>query len=371
VAVTIIGQIAKLSMMLRVLFVGENWFGSCARACCYALRRLDCNVLDLDAQTFFPRLGMKSSRAALRLAAPRLIKEYNQQLIEVAEHFQPDFLLAFKGTYVLAQTLRELRRRGIAIYNYYPDRMLLARGTPLEQAISEYDCVFDTKRYWDGDTAQRYRVRNRVFLAHGYDPEIHRPVELDERDRQQFACDVSLIATHMPVKQEVVSALARLRPHLDLHIWGNQWDEYCRSAEVRKRVRGPAVNGVSYAKAVRASRINLALMGVTPEARDETSTRTYEIPACGGFMLHPRTPEVQELFEEDREIACFGSVEELAQKIDDYLVRPEERKAIARAGHLRCVPAYSYEQRMAEILRWHQQRNNGFLQPRQIATAMS
>jgi len=342
--------------MLRVLFVGENWFGSCARACCYALRRLDCDVRDFDAQTFFPQLRMKSSRAALRLAAPRLITEYNQQPLEIAKHFQPDLLLAFKGTHVLPVTLKELRRRGLALYNYYPDRMFLARGTSVEQAISEYDCVFDTKRYWDGDAAQRYSVRNRVFVAHGYDPDIHHPVELEERDRQQYGCDVSLIATHVPLKEEVIAGVIRQRPNLDLRIWGNQWSEYCRSVAIKKFVTGPAVHGRSYVKAVLASRINLALMGVTPDARDETSTRTYEIPACGGFMLHPRTREVQELFAEGREIACFGSVEELAEKIDYYLAHPEKREAIARAGHLRCVPAYSYDRRMAEILDYHSER---------------
>src|SRR5438477_3854900 len=115
--------------MLRILFVGENWFGSCARACCYALRRLGCDVRDFDAHTFFPRLRMKSSRAVLRLVAPRLMREYNQELLEAAQHFQPDFLLAFKGTYITPLTLQKLRGRGIPLYNYYPDRMLLARGT--------------------------------------------------------------------------------------------------------------------------------------------------------------------------------------------------------------------------------------------------
>src|SRR5260370_13915700 len=215
--------------MLRVLFVGENWFGSCARACCYALRRLGCDVRDFDAQTFFPRLRMKSSRAALRLATPRLIREYNQQLLETAEQFRPDFLLAFKGTYITPLALQKLRRGGLALYNYYPDRMLLARGTPVKDAISEYDTVFDTKHYWDGDAAQRHIVRNRVFVAHGYDPDIHHPVKLDERDRQQFGCDVSLIATHVQLKEEVIEELMRLRPNLNLRIWGNQWSEYCHS----------------------------------------------------------------------------------------------------------------------------------------------
>ena len=49
-------------------------------------------------------------------------------------------------------------------------------------------------------------------------------------------------------------------------------------------------------------------------------------------------------------MACFGSVEELASKIEYYLTHPVERDAIARAGHARCVPAYSYDERLKQIL---------------------
>jgi spore maturation protein CgeB len=55
-------------------------------------------------------------------------------------------------------------------------------------------------------------------------------------------------------------------------------------------------------------------------------------------------------------VTAFGSVEELASKIEYYLAHPEEREAIARAGHLRCVPAYSYDQRMKEILAYASSR---------------
>ena len=70
-------------------------------------------------------------------------------------------------------------------------------------------------------------------------------------------------------------------------------------------------------------------------------------------MLHERNSEVLELYKENEEVACFDSVEELADKIDYYLAHPEEREFIARAGHTRCVPAYSYDNRVAELLRWH------------------
>jgi spore maturation protein CgeB len=74
---------------------------------------------------------------------------------------------------------------------------------------------------------------------------------------------------------------------------------------------------------------------------------------------------VLELYYEGKEVACFASVEELAFKIEYYLAHPEERDAISHAGHIRCVPAYSYDQRMKEILRYHEALG---VHPREIAS---
>ena len=75
-------------------------------------------------------------------------------------------------------------------------------------------------------------------------------------------------------------------------------------------------------------------------------------------MLHERNFEVLELYREGEEIECFDSAEELAEKIEYYLADPAEREQIARAGYARCVPAYSYDNRMAELLRWHRERQD-------------
>jgi len=48
--------------MIGILLLGENWYGSCPRACCYALRLLGCDVLDIDSETAKPPLRMRSSR---------------------------------------------------------------------------------------------------------------------------------------------------------------------------------------------------------------------------------------------------------------------------------------------------------------------
>lgn len=349
-------------MALRVLFLGENWYGSCARACCYALRRLGCDVMDIDVQTIFPQLRRLSSRAVRRLFKGRFVREYNELILGAASSCEPDVVLAFKGQYVKAQTLRSLRERGVRLYNYYPDTSAFAHDRELEESLPGYDCVFYTKRFWDRDVRGRIGLRHAEFLPHGYDSEVHYPVELDARDVRQYGHDVIVIATHTRHKEDLLDGLVALMPAVHLRIWGGLWRENCRSSRLGGYIEGTTLVGTGYARALRAARINIAVMsGIVRGASqgDETTTRTYEIPACGGFMLHERTEEVLGLFEEGKEIACFGSVQELAEKIEQYLAHPDERQAIARRGHARCVPAYSYDNRMAEIVRWHTGRDRG------------
>lgn len=50
-----------------------------------------------------------------------------------------------------------------------------------------------------------------------------------------------------------------------------------------------------------------------------------------------RTDEMKRLFEEDKEAVYFSDKEELVQKVRMLLKQPEQRKAIASAGHKRCL----------------------------------
>src|SRR5690348_5714637 len=339
----------------RILFLGENWYGSCARACCYALRRLDCDVTDIDVQTFVPQWRQSGNRAITRLLMRRIVREYNQLILDTAEQIRPDILLAFKGPFVEARTLGFLRQSGVALYNYYPDTSPTAHDPYLAQSIRAYDCIFYTKRFWASTLPEGLHGSRLVFVSHGYDPEIHRPLPLNERDRTRYGHDVTIVATHTAYKERLLAELVRRLPELDLHIYGNGWRERARSPELKPFIRGFAVCGSEYAKVIRAARICLGITsgrvrGVTQG--DQTTTRTFEIPACGGFMLHERTSELLELYEEGKDVACFGSAEELAEKIQHYLAHPAEREAIAHAGHARCVPDYSYDNRVQEKLRY-------------------
>ena len=346
-------------MLPRILFLGENWFGAGSRACCMALRRLRCNVADIDVQTFFPGLRRQSSKVLMRLIRPKLIREYNEFIVDTARCFKPDFLLAAKGGFVEAKTLQVLRRMGISLYNYYPDPSPFADPNIFSDSLFEYDCVFYTKCYWRQDGLLR-RFRKSLFVAHGYDPEVHRPSRFGTEHTDEEGHEVAVVATYTPEKEKMLEELLKLMPSLDLVVWGDGWNRRCRSNIVRRTVQGKSIIGSAYAEVLSAARINLALLwrAAGPLA-DQTTQRTYEIPACGGFMLHKRTPELLNIFREDEEVVCFGSAEEAAAKIKHYLARPAEREAIARAGHARCVPAYSYDNRMVKILEWDSFHRHG------------
>ena len=74
-------------------------------------------------------------------------------------------------------------------------------------------------------------------------------------------------------------------------------------------------------------------------------------------MLHQRTSDVLELYQEGSEIQCFESPEEALEKIEYYLEHPAEREEIARRGYERAVPAYSYDRRVREIVEYHERKS--------------
>ncbi|MCS7200797.1 MAG: glycosyltransferase [Patescibacteria group bacterium] len=79
--------------------------------------------------------------------------------------------------------------------------------------------------------------------------------------------------------------------------------------------------------------------------------KTFEIPACRGFLICNKGYQLDHFFEINKEIVVFESEEEMLEKIDFYLKNDKLREEIREAGYKRLISSnYSYIDRAKIIL---------------------
>ena len=99
------------------------------------------------------------------------------------------------------------------------------------------------------------------------------------------------------------------------------------------------------------SRVNLDLVASSQGSEPQIKGRTFEVPACGGFLLDGRIDGIEEYFEVDREIVVYEDVDDMIDKARFYLEHDAARKAVAEAGYRRTHAEHTYRERFASIFR--------------------
>jgi spore maturation protein CgeB len=324
---------------LRVVIVCELWQGSDSYAMARAFRRAGHAVTIVSEDTFgSPGWTNRALRGMRRLLRPLIVRDFNESLARKVEELQPHILFVCKGAMVTPLAIRRAKAAGAWVALWWPDVSFFAHGPYIPRAVPHYDWVFTTKTFGLRDLDERFGIKAASFMPHAFHPEVHRKFACDETDHERYACDASFIGTWSPKKQALLEALIERRPDIHLKIWGAQWHK--AGPKLKQWLVERETIGAEYAKAIRLSKVNL---GILSEVRagsssgDLITARTFHIPACGGFMLHERSPEIGEYFVEGRECALFGDAAEMIDKVCHYLDHPDERKAIAEAGHVRCL----------------------------------
>ena len=328
----------------------EQWFGATGKGLAQGFRKLGWDVVQVDPSEHFVMGRSMSLRITAKILNKKSRFSYNMALESSISTFTSSAFLAVKGNYINPITLRRLRKEGIITAIYYPDFHFNHPGVD-EKSFTEYDLFFTTKSFqldYLRDRLGKDRVR---FLHHGYSPLVHRP-RYERIAEDDYVADVLYVGNYSPYKQSWLEHVARNMPDVRLMIVGNGWSGPAAQFAPNADVIGQHVLGDGFARLLQSARINIAVhFGPTGpnEWEDLVSTRTFQIPACKGFMLHVDNAEVRSLFEPGREIDVFSTPDELCHKIRYYLDRPERRAEMIEAAYRRCVPDYSYDARAREI----------------------
>lgn len=340
-----------------ILAIGfAKWRGCDPRALAQSFRALGHSLIEIDAEDYVPwHWNGFITRVFRRLFLNALVGDYNRDVLRLAKSSNFDFILVFKGMYLEAETVRLLRDLGKPVYNFYPDVSFVDHGKFIPTALCHYDCVFTTKFYHGAREVAEFKIAELVHVRHGFDPEVHRPLNLSVKQIEHYGCDVSFVGCWSPEKEGLILSILTERPNLKVVVYGIGW-KYA-STEFKKilgKNLRPGVFGDELAIVYGASKVNLGLLSNAASdasMADQTTARTFQIPASRACLLHEDTEEVRHYFKPDAEIFLFANKDELLTKLDFILSNNNTREHILDEGYRTCVLApYDYSETAIKIL---------------------
>ncbi len=288
-------------------------------------------------------------RVAGRLLARTVAENYRARIMRACTMLRPDVFITVKGVDVSADTLRQVRALGAKTVMFYPDVDFLHTGVDLD-SFPLYDLFVSTKSFHADYIGELIGKERFALIPHGYVDGLHRPVfgEVSEAD---YRNSLLFCGSWSEYKQTWLNDLLGLDNGLDLTVVGSFWGRRSVGTPVASRPLPGEIPGIGYVETIQRAKINIAIHhGPTRMGwQDLVSTRTFELPACKGFMLHIDNDEIRSFFDVGTEIDVFGSPQELLDKARFYLDRPDLRQKMIEKAYNRCVPAYGYRQRAVQL----------------------
>ncbi len=292
-------------------------------------------------RTFFTKIFDK-------LKLPLDVDKLNQRLLNKVDEFRPDIIFIVKGNVIYPWTLKKIKNKyfNSKIVFWSQDDMYAWHNRSLyfTYGIKYYDLIVTQKSY-NVEELKQLGAKKVLFQNKAYSKIYHKPC--NNCNKVQY--NVLFIGFAEKERFEYMNYLAK--KGIKINVFGSGWNK----KEFQNHHTNMIINdynllGDDYTSAISCSKISLCFL--RKANRDLQTSRSIEIPACGGFMIAERTDEHKKLFEEDKEAVYFDSKEELLEKVKYYLENEEERKQIAKAGYERTRKCkYSYDDRAEEILK--------------------
>lgn len=336
---------------MKVLFIGSTDPHACSQFYYTSLLGVGYEVLPFNPRYFEPkgwvdRLTIKWKKGP----SQQKVQAVSDALISLCKKHSFDFILVLAENFLGLDTLNEIRAVSktspFIVYHSHDNNFSAGILKPdgFWKILKAYDAVFTTK----SQNVAKYKALGQAhsyYIPSAYEPSVHRTIPSAESSLGNSSFDIAFIGTYDHSRQKYLEPLGWER----LHVWGDGWKRYRNFNQHASSIVPHAVYYPLFADIISHSKCSLGLL--RDEAEDLHTQRTIEIPACGGFQIAPRNEEILSLFEENHEIVCFSSPEELQDKVNYYLEHDKERNSIAQQGLERVTTSgHTYMDRVRTML---------------------
>lgn len=325
-------------MIKKILFIGDlNEYGRTFQRYT-TLKNLDYDIEGISTVPVPWRPIIDSNlleKITWKLRLPIDITGANKKIKEILKKKEFNIIWIEKGNTIRPGTLRFIKKNSplTKIVSCSEDDMYGKHNRSLyyDRGLHFYDIVFTTKIYNLTELKQLGSKRTELFLD-AYAEYLHKPIILTDEEEKKFGCEVGFIGAFEDYRAMRMLDLAK--KGIKIVVWGNGWGSWINK-HPNLIVRNKHLFSDDYVKAINATKINLCfLMKIN---RDEITSRSVEIPACGGFLLAERTNRHLDFYKEGEEAVFFETQDELYSLIKKYLADDAARIKIAEAGRKRCI----------------------------------
>ncbi|HEY1215482.1 MAG TPA: glycosyltransferase [Bryobacteraceae bacterium] len=314
----------------------------------WALERQGHKIVPLNFLTYMPKNPLLHRLVYRAVLGPQ-VDRFNRDVIELAERERPGVLWADKLLWMRPRTLDRLREMGITLVSYMIDNPFGPRQDPGWRVYMKSIPHYDLHVVQRDKNISDYRSRGAkdvIKIQTAYEPTIHFPPPegWSDQDRDR---EISFVGTPYDDRADT---LAKLSEEFGVTISGNgrSWRRALGPNAFSKLYREGELFRQQYREAIWRSKINLSF--ITHSNQDEFVHKSFEIAACGGFLLAERSQGHLDRFVEGEEAVFFTGFDELAEKIRRYLPDEQARARIAAAGQRRALRDGYHNDRQVELI---------------------
>ena len=310
---------------LRILYLGMMWdYGDRNRGTSY------------EHDNFMPSLQQWDKTSELRhfdfveLGKVHGVNRMSEMLVKEAELFQPDavFSVFFDEHHdPRKESLSALKRVCPAkTINWFCDSHFRYENFDSKWAPYVDFCVTTSS------DAQHKYVRDgfggKVIKSQWFASPSYRKIEGVQKD-----VGVSFVGQPHGDRRAVIDRLKAAG--INVEIYGTGWGKRLSFDEMIMMFN--------------RTKVNLNLNNAADARFKQIKGRNFEVPACGGFLLTGAPENLPEYYEPGKELAAFGDITDMIEKIRYYLKNDSERERIAKSGHERTMREHTFKQRLDAI----------------------
>ena len=306
------------------------------------IKEIEAEIIYLnEREELYFRFTQKILREYYRISNKSKPANFNSDmLLAVIKRKKPDVIITVKLDFLSESFLSQLKSVCKILLNMNPDHPYVLHKNNIDvllNTLKYYDAVFT---FGKGIIPIYYQLGAKEvnWLPFAYDPDTHFVTKTSG-----YIYDCSYFGSWAKIQEYYISTL--IEENYKVGIFGPRW---YKSKNYNVKNSWIKDGGIGRGMSTEVSKSRIVFNLIRAEHGCFHSMKSFELPACGAFMISNKTEEQLEFFPETA-VCYFDTLDELKEKVKFYINREDLRNKFIKEA-LDIVRKHTYDTRSAILV---------------------